>query len=287
MSISANPSTTVTSKVHDSIEEVALLDSVNDDHDDVIVEMKDPMDSAAFLTLLRKSLTTWRMQGKKSIWIKLHIKLANLIEAAVKEGFWYHHAEPNYLMLVRWLLDTEHTIPANASHRVRVGAFVMNEKREILVVQEKNGILRGMWKFPTGVIEQGEDIHVGAMREIKEETGIDTEFVEILAFRQSHNAFFEKSDFFFMCMLRPLSRDICIQELEIEAAQWMPVEEYAAQPSVQNNDLFKYILDVSLARVDKLYAGLSPVHTRSVFSDTKDCFYLNSSDLNWPSRIGN
>lgn len=37
--------------------------------------------------------------------------------------------------------------------------------------------------------------------------------------RQTHKAFFEKSDFFFLCLLRPLSFDIHIQELEIEAAK--------------------------------------------------------------------
>jgi len=48
-----------------------------------------------------------------------------------QEGFRYHHAEPNYLMLVRWLPETLDTIPMNASHRVGVGAFVLNDKREV------------------------------------------------------------------------------------------------------------------------------------------------------------
>jgi hypothetical protein len=37
--------------------------------------------------------------------------------------------------------------------------------------------------------------------------------------RQSHNSFFEKSDLFFLCMLRPLSSEIQVQRLEIEGAQ--------------------------------------------------------------------
>lgn len=40
-----------------------------------------------------------------------------------------------------------------------------------------------------------------------------------LIYRQSHQSFFEKSDLFFVCMLRPLSFDIHKQDLEIEAAQ--------------------------------------------------------------------
>jgi len=42
---------------------------------------------------------------------------------------------------------------------------------------------------------------------------------EYLINRQSHMSFFEKSDLFFVCLLRPLSPDIQIQELEIEAAK--------------------------------------------------------------------
>lgn len=43
----------------------------------------------------------------------------------------FHHAEPNYLMLVRWISETTNNLPANASHRVGIGAFVMNSNREV------------------------------------------------------------------------------------------------------------------------------------------------------------
>ncbi|PRQ16710.1 putative hydrolase [Rosa chinensis] len=54
----------------------------------------------------------------------------------------------------------------------------------------------------------GEDITVAAVREVKEETGIDAKFSEVLAFRQAHKLFFEKSDLFFVCMMHPLSFEI-------------------------------------------------------------------------------
>ena len=50
---------------------------------------------------------------------------------SLQEGFWYHHAEPNYLMLVHWIAESANTIPANATHRVGVGALVVNEKGEV------------------------------------------------------------------------------------------------------------------------------------------------------------
>ncbi|CAN6479801.1 unnamed protein product [Victoria cruziana] len=103
----------------------------------------------------------------------------------LQEGFWYHHAERNYVMLVNWLPETPETLPIYATHRLGIGAVVMNDKREVLVVQEKAGHFKGsgVWKLPTGVVEEGEDISAGAKREVMEETGIEAEFVEILGFR--------------------------------------------------------------------------------------------------------
>ena len=51
---------------------------------------------------------------------------------ALQAGFRYHHAESDYLMLVYWIPHTPDSIPANASHRLGVGAFVVNNKREVI-----------------------------------------------------------------------------------------------------------------------------------------------------------
>ncbi|XP_052115963.1 nudix hydrolase 2 isoform X2 [Arachis duranensis] len=237
-------SSTVSSiTAEDHVQQPKLLKSTDDDHDGVIVEMDQPMDAATFVLILRSSISHWKQLGKKGVWIKLPIHLASLVEPLVKEGFWYHHAEPKYLMLVYWIPETANTIPVNATHRVGIGAFVMNEKREVLVVQENSGHFRGtgVWKFPTGVVDQGEDICVAAVREVKEETGK--------------------------------------QRLEIEASRWMPFEEYSAQPFVQKHDLLKYISDVCSAKIDGRYAGYSAVSTSSSFSDQKYYLYLNAGAL--------
>ncbi|TYH87199.1 hypothetical protein ES332_D01G100300v1 [Gossypium tomentosum] len=266
-----------------------LLPATNDGHGGVIVEMKEHMDSETFVIVLRASMLQWKQQGKKGVWIKLPIGLVHLVETTVKEGFRYHHAEPSYLMLVSWIPNTPNNIPANVTHRVRVGAIILNDKREVLTVQEKSGRFRGtgIWKIPTGVVDEGEDIFMGAIREVREETGVGTEFVEVLGFSQSHKTFFEKSDLFFLCMLRPLSFDIQKQELEIEAVQWMPFEEYAAQPFAQKHELFKYINELCLAKVDRDYAGFSPRPTLSMFSDQPSYLYLNNKDLDKSSSANN
>ncbi|KAG8646739.1 hypothetical protein MANES_09G025818v8 [Manihot esculenta] len=117
--------------IENGVNHVKLLPASNDDHEGVIVDMKEPMEPDVFLTLLRASLSLWRQQAKRGVWIKLPIELVNLVETAVKEGFWYHRAEPSYLMLVYWIPETASTIPANTSHRVGIGAIVINDKREV------------------------------------------------------------------------------------------------------------------------------------------------------------
>ncbi|WJX50966.1 Nucleoside diphosphate-linked moiety X motif 6 [Trifolium repens] len=44
----------------------------------------------------------------------------------------------------------------------------------VLVVQEISGKFggTGVWKMPTGVVDEGEDICDAAIREVKEETGV-------------------------------------------------------------------------------------------------------------------
>ncbi|KAJ8898586.1 hypothetical protein K2173_001483 [Erythroxylum novogranatense] len=265
---------------HNDVGQIELLTAVEDSYDGVTIDMKEHMDSQVFIPLLRASLSKWRQQGKKGVWIKLPLGLAHLVKPVVQEGFWYHHAETDYLMLVRWLPDTPVTLPVNASHRVGIGAFVMNNKGQVLVVKEKNGGFKGkgVWKLPTGVVNEGEDICIAAIREVKEETGIDADFVEILAFRQSHQSFFMKSDLFFVCMLQPRHFDIKKQDSEIEDAQWMAISDYVNQPYNKGHQLFKYIAEICKIKSEKEYSGFSAVPT-STASGKLSYLYCNDRDL--------
>ncbi|CAI9294900.1 unnamed protein product [Lactuca saligna] len=269
------------SKVQNNeVDHIHMLNATYDNYDGVIVDIKENMDEDIFTTLLQTSISQWRQQGKKGVWLKLSLELVSLVKPAVKEGFWYHHAEPTYLMLVYWIPETNHTLPSNASHRVGVAAFVVNSKGEILVVQEKSGVFKGtgVWKLPTGSVEEGEDICTAASREVKEEAGIDTEFVEVLAFRQSHMSFFSKSDLMFVCMLKPTSFEIEKQESEIEAAKWMPIEEYANQPFVKNRKSFEYVAKICIERKDNKYVGFNAISTATATSLKNSYLYSHHQE---------
>ncbi|MEI4803783.1 NUDIX hydrolase [Bacillus sp. FJAT-51639] len=59
-------------------------------------------------------------------------------------------------------------------HIVSAATVVLNDKNEILLLKSPK---RG-WEIPGGQVEEGEAIPVGAIREAKEETGIDIEIVK-------------------------------------------------------------------------------------------------------------
>uniref|UniRef100_A0A0D9VDZ3 Nudix hydrolase domain-containing protein n=1 Tax=Leersia perrieri TaxID=77586 RepID=A0A0D9VDZ3_9ORYZ len=239
---------------------IDVLDAFEDDYGGIVVNPTSlPNTSNAFASSLQSSLSYWSNQGKRGVWLKIHEDQADLVPIAIKAGFVYHHAEPGYVMLTFWLPDGPPGLPSTSLHQIGVGAFVMNDKNEVLVVKEGKcpPHCSGIWKIPTGFIDKFEDLFSGAIREVREETGIESCFGDVVAFRHAHQVTFDKSDILFICTLKPLSFDISIDESEIEAARWMPVEEFLSQPFHQEDQMSRAIIDICIAAHQKCYTGLT------------------------------
>ncbi|KAL5815131.1 hypothetical protein ACOSQ3_025925 [Xanthoceras sorbifolium] len=267
-----------------------VLDFFDDQYEGVVVDPERlPANPNAFASMLRFSINHWRRMQKKGVWLKLPVERAELVPVAIKEGFQYHHAERGYVMLTYWIPDGPCMLPGNATHQIGVGGFVINDNNEVLVVQERycNPSSAGLWKLPTGFILESEEIFKGAVREVKEETGIDSEFVEVVAFRHAHNVAFEKSDLFFVCILKPLSSQIKVDDLEIEAAKWMPLMEFVEQPLIQGDCMFKKIIDICIARLGNRYCGLHPHQVVSAFDGQISSLYYNVHDTQDVNCTGN
>ena len=131
-----------------------VLAHYGDRYDGVIVDHESlPANLDAFTPMLDASLAHWRSKGVRGVWLKVPTANADFVGPAVGAGFAFHHAEPTYVMLTQWLPEHEkNLLPANASHQVGIGAFVRNDKGEVLMVQERRGPatrFENFWKVPT------------------------------------------------------------------------------------------------------------------------------------------
>eukprot|EP01018_Ginkgo_biloba_P001601 Gb_01398 [translate_table: standard] len=97
--------------------------------------------------------------------------------------------------------------------------------------------------------------------------------------RHAHHVLFEKSDLFFVCMLKPLSSHIVKDDVEIHAAQWMPLEEFAAQPFYQKHNMLKKMLDICIANFENHYKGFSSFQMYSGCDEHPSYFYYNAKDI--------
>ena len=181
-----------------------------------------------FALALPESIQEWRADGIRVVWLELPIERAAFVPIAVDAGFVYHHATEKTLQLTLALVDGSF-IPPFATHYIGAGGVVIDDDRNLLVIQERHHT-RKHYKLPGGALQPGEHIAEAAIREVKEETGIDTEFLSLVCFRHWHGYRYGKSDIYFVTRLRPLSTRIRLDETEIAECFWMPVDEYLDHP---------------------------------------------------------
>jgi ADP-ribose pyrophosphatase YjhB (NUDIX family) len=62
---------------------------------------------------------------------------------------------------------------------VGVGAIVVQDAR-VLLVRRGTEPLKGHWTLPGGMLEVGEALTAGTVREVREETGLDVEPIELI-----------------------------------------------------------------------------------------------------------
>lgn len=234
-----------------------------------------PTDPAKFYTQLSASLQEWGRLKKRGIWLRLNLSQSALLPIAVQAGFDFKHAESGHMILTKWLpLEVPNLLPEGATHQVGVGAFLLNDKKEVLLVQEGTGSHRGqdIWKLPTGLANLGEDIPEAAAREVREETGIMAEFDSVLAVRQSHGYNFGRSDLFFVVGMRLLKaeQEIKLQKHELAAADWHSLEAAEQFPLFQSGEMFRSIFAVCKAYAAGQYRGMRGQKLENGFNPKSD-----------------
>jgi 8-oxo-dGTP pyrophosphatase MutT (NUDIX family) len=214
-------------------------------------------DAHAFRRLLSAALETWKASGLRGIWIHVPAAYAAVIPVATTLGFKFHmiHQE-GHLVLSRWLpTDTPSRLPRGPLSQVGVGCLVLHpdDESQVLVVKECTGpaARKDLWKMPTGLADPAEDIHEAAVRELREETGLEATCLGIVVVRQAHaHGTRAASDLFFVCRMQLThpteASNRTAQPEEIAAIQWMSLADYAAQEAWQGSPVYDALNQVLL-----------------------------------------
>jgi 8-oxo-dGTP pyrophosphatase MutT (NUDIX family) len=203
-----------------------------------------PQDIDVFLQQLSALLSHAKLQGKAVTWLTLPIDLAHLITIATSQGFTFHNCLPREVTLI-FKSKPENFAPFTPTHSLGAGGLVQNSQGEILVIRERGATT---YKLPGGHIELGEKIEDAVIREVLEETGIQTAFSAVLGMASTHPYRFGKSNIYIVCKLTPLSTQINIQDThEIDDARWILPQDYLVDNnnSVFNKYLIKSLLDTT------------------------------------------
>ncbi|XP_066498475.1 nucleoside diphosphate-linked moiety X motif 6 [Hoplias malabaricus] len=206
----------------------ALLHGETDRYGGVTVrQLPLHMSEDTFSSMLTDSLSQWRSEGKIAVWLYVPLAQCRFAEAAAFHGFTFHHAHGDMAVLSLWMGSGESRLPSYATHQVGVAGAVLNQSNgKVLVVQDKNKT-KNAWKFPGGLSNPGENIGATAVREVFEETGIQSEFRSLLSIRQQHNhpGAFGMSDMYLICRLSPVTYDISFCTQECLRCEWLDLAE--------------------------------------------------------------
>lgn len=116
---------------------------------------------------------------------------------------------------------------------VAAGALIV-EKDNILLVQEAEEPVVGIWNFPMGHVEPNERIIETIIREAKEETGYDIKITDFIGIYQSLSLP-EFNIIIVMFKAVPIGGKLSSSDKEIMQVKWFSLEEFGAIP---DNQLF-------------------------------------------------
>jgi len=193
-----------------------------------------------FSAMLEESLKEWEQQHK-AVWVQVPNSALEGVKICADLGFYPHHANDLGVMMAKWLLESPNTLPSYSSHYVGAGGLVFRGDNEILVVKNNTspvGVIN--WRIPGGLVETTETVLEAAARETKEETGIETSPIGVVAFREKPPFVFNRPDIYFIVLLEALSFEVTPDYREVLEARWMDFKEWIAEDTSNTS---RYMLE--------------------------------------------
>ena len=161
--VESTPMSSAPDEMSASSADSALLCAQEDRYGGVEIEVPESARSTGPLSFqhsLRRRIQLWVAAGKRGLWLKLPLACSHFVGMACDEGFSFHHAQPGYVLLTRWLPpDMASPLPSYAFTQIGVGGVVVNTAGEVLMVKERVSpvpLFQGCWKLPGGLADPGE-----------------------------------------------------------------------------------------------------------------------------------
>lgn len=122
-----------------------------------------------------------------------------------------------------WMKGVGRGVAGYVTPKVAVGAVVFNEQREILLVQRADS---GIWLYPTGWADVGYSASEIAVKEVREETGIECEPVRLIALLDGLRLGFTTVPLYSLVFLcRATGGELAAHPLETSAVGWFADED--------------------------------------------------------------
>ncbi|WP_277585151.1 NUDIX hydrolase [Psychrobacillus antarcticus] len=122
-----------------------------------------------------------------------------------------------------------------SKHFVSAATIVLNDQKEILLIK---GPMRG-WEMPGGIVEEGESLKDAAIRETKEESGIDIEVLKFCGIFQNVN----KSICNTLFLAKPIGGKLSTSPESLEVG-FFPIEQALKMITIDNfRQRIEYCLD--------------------------------------------
>lgn len=125
-------------------------------------------------------------------------------------------------------------------HQISAGGVAYRESEGDLSIAVIRTAEEGRWQLPKGIVDPGETLEAAALREVREEAGIDCEIVETLetieywfvgSYDGPRKRYHKKVAFYLM---RYLAGDVEDHDHEVTEARWVAFDEALEMLSFKN-----------------------------------------------------
>ena len=132
-----------------------------------------------------------------------------------------------------------------------VGAVIIDQDR-VLLIQRGNEPMKGHWSLPGGLLELGESLTEGVQREVREETGLIVEVLELVElldriFRQDERVRYHYVIADYLC--RVVGGDLKANS-DADAVRWVSREEWSTI-NTQFDSVMRRVIEAAWQRLQK------------------------------------